>query len=62
MLTTIGSVLAGLIGAGIFSIGASYFWAPQVASGFGIPHVPVDDPAGHHLEAITARYDGSALT
>jgi hypothetical protein len=21
-----------------------------------------DDPDGHHLEAITARYDGSALT
>ena len=35
MLTTIGSVLAGLIGGGIFLIGASYFWAPQSASGFG---------------------------
>jgi hypothetical protein len=44
MLTIIGSVLAGLIGAGIFFIGASYFWAPQVASGFGIPRVPVADP------------------
>ena len=44
MLTIIGSVLAGLIGAGIFSIGASYFWAPQVASGFGIPRVPAADP------------------
>ena len=45
MLTIIGSVLAGLIGAGIFFIGASYFWAPQVASGFGIPRVPVSDPS-----------------
>ena len=44
MLTIIGSVLAGLIGGGIFFIGASYFWAPQVASGFGIPRVPVADP------------------
>jgi hypothetical protein len=45
MLTIIGSVLAGLIGGGIFFIGASYFWAPQAASGFGIPHTPVADPS-----------------
>ena len=43
MLTIIGSVLAGLIGGGIFLIGASYFWAPQSASGFGIPRTPVAD-------------------
>jgi hypothetical protein len=45
MLTTIGSVLAGLIGGGIIFIGASYFWAPQFASGFGIPRTPVADRA-----------------
>ena len=43
MLTTIGSVLAGLIGGGIILIGARSFWAPQAASGFGIPHTPVAD-------------------
>ena len=43
MLTTIGSVLAGLIAGGIILIGARYFWAPQAASGFGIPHTPVAD-------------------
>jgi len=43
MLTTIGSVLAGLIAGGIILIGASYFWAPQAASGFGIPATPVAD-------------------
>src|SRR6202000_3209662 len=37
VLIIIGSVLAGLIAAGIIFVGASYFWAPQVASGFGIP-------------------------
>jgi hypothetical protein len=43
MLTTIGSVLAGLIGGGIIVVGALPFWAPQAASGFGIPHTPVAD-------------------
>ncbi len=43
MLTTIGSVLAGLIGGGIILIGARGFWAPQAASGFGIPRTPVAD-------------------
>jgi hypothetical protein len=43
MLTIIGSVLAGLIAGGIILVGACYFWAPQAASGFGIPHTPVAD-------------------
>jgi len=45
MLTTIGSVLAGLIGGGIILIGVRSFWAPQAATGFGIPRTPVTDPA-----------------
>jgi hypothetical protein len=45
MLTTIGSVLAGLIGGGIILIGARYLWAPQGAPAFGIPGAPVADPA-----------------
>jgi len=43
MLTTIASVLAGLIGAGIIVIGALAFWAPQAAAGFGIPDTPTED-------------------
>jgi uncharacterized protein DUF4267 len=43
MLITIASVLAGLIGAGIIVIGARVFWAPQAASGFGIPATPTED-------------------
>lgn len=44
MLTTIGTVLAGLIGVGIIFIGARAFWAPQAATGFGIPDTPTEDP------------------
>jgi hypothetical protein len=44
MLTTIATVLAGLIGAGIIFIGAQAFWAPQAAAGFGIPNTRTEDP------------------
>ncbi|MEV1072878.1 DUF4267 domain-containing protein [Micromonospora parva] len=43
MLTTIATVLAGLIGAGIIVIGVRAFWAPQAAVGFGIPGTPTED-------------------
>lgn len=43
MLVTIATVLAGLIGAGIIFIGARVFWAPQGATGFGIPDTPTGD-------------------
>lgn len=43
MLTTVATVLAGLIGAGIIFIGARAFWAPQAAVGFGIPGTPTED-------------------
>ncbi|MDQ2585522.1 DUF4267 domain-containing protein [Saccharothrix yanglingensis] len=43
MLTTIATVLAGLIGAGIIVIGARVFWAPRAAVGFGIPDTPTED-------------------
>src|ERR1700749_2912744 len=45
MLTIIGSVIAGLIAAGIIVVGAGYVWAPQRAPAFGIPGAPVTDPA-----------------
>jgi hypothetical protein len=45
MLAIIGSVLAGLVAAGIIFIGARGLWTPQAAAGFGIPGTPVADPA-----------------
>lgn len=44
MLITVATVLAGLIGAGIFVIGVREILAPQASAGFGIPGTPVDDP------------------
>ncbi len=47
MLTTVASVLAGLIGAAILFMGVRAFWAPQAAVGFGIPGTPAEDPTFH---------------
>jgi hypothetical protein len=47
MLTTVASVLAGLIGAAIIFMGVRAFWAPQAAVGFGIPGTPAEDPTFH---------------
>ncbi|MGC5054744.1 DUF4267 domain-containing protein [Micromonospora sp. DT48] len=44
MLTTVATVLAGLIGAGIIAIGLNAFRAPHAAAGFGIPDTPTEDP------------------
>jgi hypothetical protein len=44
-MLTVGYVIAALIGAGIAFIGARVFWAPQAASGFGIPGMPTGDRA-----------------
>lgn len=43
MLSTIATVLAGLIGASVILMGARFFWAPQAAAGFGIPDTPTED-------------------
>ncbi|MDD9378551.1 DUF4267 domain-containing protein [Streptomyces sp. ZAF1911] len=45
MLTTLATVLAGLLGAALIAMGAMVFAKPQNAAGFGIPDTPVDDPA-----------------
>ncbi|WP_327304859.1 DUF4267 domain-containing protein [Streptomyces sp. NBC_01298] len=45
MLTTLATVLAGLLGAALVAMGAMVFAKPQNAAGFGIPDTPVDDPA-----------------
>ncbi|MGW5685550.1 DUF4267 domain-containing protein [Nonomuraea sp. NPDC003754] len=47
MLTTIATVLAGLIGAGVIVMGTSFFWAPQAAVGFGIPDTPTEGRSFH---------------
>lgn len=43
MVTTVASVLAGLIGVGIIVIGVLAFVAPRAAAGFGIPGTPTED-------------------
>ncbi|MGC4950401.1 DUF4267 domain-containing protein [Streptomyces sp. DT224] len=43
MLTTIATVLAGLLGAGLVLMGANVLIRPQGAAGFGIPDAPVED-------------------
>lgn len=43
MLTTIATVLAGLIGVAIVIMGLIPFWASQAAVGFGIPDTPTED-------------------
>ncbi|WP_424706350.1 DUF4267 domain-containing protein [Kitasatospora acidiphila] len=45
MLTTIATVLAGLLGTALIFMGGSFFTTPQISVGFGIPDTPADDPA-----------------
>ena len=45
MLTTIATVFAALISAGLIVMGTRFFTAPQQAAGFGIPDSPIGDPA-----------------
>ena len=45
MQSIIGSSLAAIIGIAVVFMGSSFFWAPQGAVGFGIPHIPIQDPA-----------------
>lgn len=57
MLTTIATVLAGLVGAGIIFIGLRELWAPQTAVGFGIPGTPADDRTFHAWLSVKAGRD-----
>ncbi|MBF9067022.1 DUF4267 domain-containing protein [Streptacidiphilus fuscans] len=45
MITTIATVLAGLIGAGLVFMGGNGVTRPQTATGFGIPGARPDDRA-----------------
>ncbi|WP_328899342.1 DUF4267 domain-containing protein [Streptomyces sp. NBC_00441] len=44
MLTTLATVVAGLLGAGLVLMGANALFRPRGAGGFGIPDAPVEDP------------------
>ena len=57
MPTTIATVLAGLIGAGIIAIGVRAFRAPQAAAGFGIPDTPTEDRAFQAWLSVKAVRD-----
>ncbi|PPK67168.1 DUF4267 domain-containing protein [Actinokineospora auranticolor] len=60
MVTTIASVLAGLIGVGIIVIGVLALRAPRAAAGFGIPDTPVDDPVFRAWLSVKAVRDLAA--
>ncbi|TQL79007.1 uncharacterized protein DUF4267 [Stackebrandtia endophytica] len=45
MAVNIATVFAGLTGVVLVLMGARAMWAPQAATGFGIPDTPTDDPA-----------------
>ncbi|TDD21188.1 DUF4267 domain-containing protein [Actinomadura sp. KC06] len=60
MLVNVANVLAGLIGAGIIVIGARAFWAPQAATGFGIPDTPTQDRAFQAWLRVKAVRDMAA--
>ncbi len=57
MLVNVATVLAGLIGVGIFFIGARAFWAPQAAVGFGIPDTPTEDRTFQAWLSVKAMRD-----
>ena len=57
MLTTVASVLAGLIGVGIIVIGVLAFRRPQAAVGFGIPGTPAEDPTFQAWLSVKAVRD-----
>jgi hypothetical protein len=57
MITTVASVLAGLIGVGIIVIGLRALIAPRAAAGFGIPGTPTGDPAFRAWLSVKAVRD-----
>ncbi|MEV0196747.1 DUF4267 domain-containing protein [Nonomuraea sp. NPDC050691] len=60
MLSTVATALAGLIGAGTIFMGASAFWAPQGAVGFGIPDTPTEDRSFHAWLSVKGVRDIAA--
>jgi hypothetical protein len=57
VIATIATVGAGLVGAAVVLMGANSFRAPQAATGFGIPHTPVEDPAFRSWLNVKANRD-----
>jgi Domain of unknown function (DUF4267) len=60
--TTIGYILAGLIGVGIVFIGARFIVAPRVAAaGYGVPAEPGQPSVGAYLSVKGVRDIASGL-
>jgi Domain of unknown function (DUF4267) len=57
MLTTIATVIAGLLGLGILFIGVRGLVAPGDAAGFGIPGTRTDDPNFRAWLSVKAARD-----
>lgn len=57
MLTTIATVIAGLLGLGIMFIGFRGLVAPQDAAGFGIPGTRTEDPNFRAWLSVKAARD-----
>ncbi|MEL7977790.1 DUF4267 domain-containing protein [Isoptericola sp. F-RaC21] len=57
MIATVATVVAGLIAAAVVVMGTSFFWAPGVAAGFGIPDTPVADRAFRYWAQVKGNRD-----
>ncbi|MFE7405041.1 DUF4267 domain-containing protein [Isoptericola sp. NPDC057559] len=57
MIATVATVVAGLIAAAVVVMGTSFFWAPAVAAGFGIPGTPVEDRAFRSWAQVKGNRD-----
>ncbi|WP_228003159.1 DUF4267 domain-containing protein [Nocardia australiensis] len=64
MQSIIGSSLAAIIGIAVVLMGSSFFWAPQGAVNFGIPHTPSQDPVLHawlHVKGVRDMATGVCI-
>ncbi|MFI6320134.1 DUF4267 domain-containing protein [Nonomuraea sp. NPDC050556] len=60
MLSTIATLLAGLVAAAVILMGSSFFWAPQTAVGFGIPGTPAEGRSFHAWLSVKGLRDIAA--
>ncbi|MFC8596852.1 DUF4267 domain-containing protein [Isoptericola sp. NPDC057191] len=60
MITTVATVLAGLIALAVVVMGTSFLWAPARAAGFGIPGLPVQDRAVQAWTRVKGNRDVGA--
>jgi hypothetical protein len=57
VINTIATVAAGLLAVAVVFMGASFFWAPAAAAGFGIPDTPVEDRTFRLWLSVKANRD-----